>query len=85
MKKSFLIAALTFVGTTVFAQDAVQTTNSDGDMHKAKGKKLEVKSATSALETASAENGKSLWKPIAPKAKPVKMKSGKLDLKTKLK
>lgn len=72
MKKSVLIVALAFAGTSVFAQEAPQNetlkaSKSPQTMVKKSGKKLNV-NGTAAL-AADAKDEKSLWIPIGPAMK----------------
>ncbi|MFM1874925.1 MAG: hypothetical protein RL266_662 [Bacteroidota bacterium] len=69
MKKSVLIVAVAFLGTSAFAQQAPQNetlkeSKSPQTMVKKSGKKLNV--GTSAVLVAEAKDAKSLWVPIGP-------------------
>ena len=79
MKKSMLIVALAFAGSSVFAQQAP----SDGNLNTGKpalvGKKLDVK-AGDVSDAKTADAAKSLWVPVGEANKSGK-KNLKLDVK----
>ena len=79
MKKSLLIVAIAFAGSSVFAQQSPTDGSSISGKSAMIGEKLNVKSGATA-KAKSADTGKSLWVPVGEANKSGK-KNLKLDVK----